>query len=57
MYKIHNPETFRKNVTSKLNEFVDDQTICVNLEKCIFNFTIKESAKNKPQDIVQSVVT
>ena len=47
MYKIHNPETFRKNITNKLNDFINDKTVCINLEKGIFNFTIKESTKNK----------
>lgn len=47
MYKISSPESFRKNVKTKLNQFVSDIIICTNLEKGIYNFAIKESEKNK----------
>ena len=47
MYKINNPDTFRKNIRKKLTEFELDEKVAGNLEIGIFNFAIKESTKNK----------
>lgn len=47
MYKITNPEQFRSNICKKLQAIIEDETNTVNLEKGIFNYTIKESNTKK----------
>ena len=47
MYKITNPEQFRSNICKKLQFIIEDETNTVNLEKGIFNYTIKESNTKK----------
>ena len=49
MNKIDNPDKFRQNVRSKLNKLIDieDHKIAINLEKAIYNYTIKESTQRK----------
>jgi transcription elongation factor S-II len=47
MYKIDNPETFRKNITGKFRVFVDDEKASLNLEKGVFNYAIKEATSKK----------
>lgn len=47
MRKITNPEEFRNNVKSKLNEIIKNDKFSSNLEKGIYNYTIKESANKK----------
>lgn len=49
MYKIDNPEEFRQNVRDKLNAIVNisDHKIAINLEKAIYNYTIKEATQRK----------
>ena len=44
--KIENPEKFRSNIRMKLNEILQNDKNCVNLEKGIFNFALNE-AKNR----------
>jgi transcription elongation factor S-II len=44
--KIENPEKFRSNIRMKLNEILQNDKICINLEKGIFNFALNE-AKNR----------
>lgn len=44
---ITNPETFRKNVVLKLNEIINDESKSVNIEKTIYNFSIKEATNMK----------
>ena len=43
---IENPEKFRKKLRSKLNKYIKNKEKSINLEKGIFNYSIKE-AKNK----------
>jgi len=44
--KIENPDTFRTNIRIKLNEIIQNDKNCNNLEKGIFNFALNE-AKNR----------
>ena len=43
MRVINNPDTFRKNIRSNLNEFVNNEIVSINLEKAIFNYSIRTS--------------
>jgi|TARA_R110001599_G_scaffold218310_1_gene416609 transcription elongation factor S-II len=43
MRKVENPEEFRTNVRKALIKFIDNEKICSNLEKGIYNFSIKEA--------------
>jgi DNA-directed RNA polymerase subunit M/transcription elongation factor TFIIS len=41
--EIKNPEQFRANVRSKLNEIIQNEKHALNLEKGIYNHSLKES--------------
>lgn len=43
MRTIENPEEFRDNIRKKLKEILKDDSICLNLEKGIYNFSIREA--------------
>jgi len=45
--KINNPITFRENIVKKLNHKVKDAKKSINLEKAIFNYSLKEADNNK----------
>jgi DNA-directed RNA polymerase subunit M/transcription elongation factor TFIIS len=45
--KIENPETFRSNIISKIDEIIKDNKISRNIERGVFNFTLKESTTKK----------
>ena len=45
--KIENPELFRANVSNKLNEILKNEKNSQNLEKGIFNYTLKEAENKK----------
>ena len=47
MSKITNPELFRKNVSDKFSLILEDGPKSINLEKGIYNYTIKESESKK----------
>lgn len=47
MSKITNPELFRQNVSSKIEIILEDKTMSINLEKGIYNYTIKEAESKK----------
>jgi DNA-directed RNA polymerase subunit M/transcription elongation factor TFIIS len=47
MHKITNPEIFRKNVSKKINEILEDDKQSINLEKGVFNYAIKEAGSRK----------
>lgn len=47
MYKISNPDVFRKNVQTKIMPLVQDDTLSANLEKAIYNYSIKEANNRK----------
>jgi transcription elongation factor S-II len=50
-HKITNPDTFRANIRTKLEEIIgpisDDPYMYLNLEKGIFNYAIKEATQRK----------
>ena len=39
--KINDPDAFRENVVNKLNTILNNKKICENLEKGIYNYTLK----------------
>ena len=45
--KINNPTTFRENIVKKLNYKINDDKKSINLEKAIFNYSLKEADNNK----------
>ena len=45
--KIENPELFRENIRKKLNVILENEKNSINLEKGIFNFTLKEADRYK----------
>lgn len=45
--KIDNPDVFRENIQKLLSDKFNDKKHGVNLEKGIFNFTLKESDQRK----------
>lgn len=47
MYKISNPPLFRSKVLEKINIVLGEETLSINLEKGIFNYTIKEANAKK----------
>lgn len=47
MCEISNPESFRNNVRANMNLFIKDIDISTNLEKGIFNWSLKEATARK----------
>ena len=47
MYKIENPDNFRANIRQKINDKFNNEKASVNLEKGIFNYTLKEAEQRK----------
>jgi transcription elongation factor S-II len=47
MLSISNPDKFRENVRSKLAPILGDDTMSINLEKGIYNYSIKEANLKK----------
>jgi transcription elongation factor S-II len=47
MRVIENPEKFRNNVRNKLNELIQNENHSKNLEKGIYNWSLKESTQRK----------
>ena len=45
--KIADSETFRVNIKSKLNGIIGNEKMASNLEKGIFNYSLKESNNRK----------
>jgi len=45
--KIDNPELFRNNIRKKIIEIIENEKNTVNLEKGIFNYTLKEAERRK----------
>lgn len=44
---MQNPAVFRKNFQAKFNDILDNDSIATNLEKAIYNYTIKEANQRK----------
>jgi len=47
MHKVNNPETFRKNIRTKLNLLIENEKKSNNLEIGIFNYSLKEANSRK----------
>ena len=45
--KITDPETFRFNMKTKLNNIIENEKFASNMEKGIFNYSLKESNNKK----------
>jgi len=45
--KIENPELFRENIKKKLNNIIKNENKTSNLEKGIFNYSLKEADQRK----------
>ena len=45
--KILQPETFRFNIKNKLNDIIGNAKMATNMEKGIFNYSLKESNNKK----------
>jgi transcription elongation factor S-II len=45
--KIENPELFRSNIRKKIDEYLENEKHTLNLEKGIFNYTLKEADQRK----------
>ena len=45
MRKIENPQEFRNNIVVKLNELLNDEESCKNLEKGIYNYSLDHATK------------
>ena len=45
--KIDNPELFRSNIRSRLNEILKNEKNSSNLEKGVFNYSLKEAEHRK----------
>jgi len=45
--KIENPEKFRDNIRAKLNNILNNEKNSINLEKGIYNYTVKEATSKK----------
>ena len=47
MSKVDNPESFRKNIRSKLQQLLENETKSNNLEKGVYNYSLKEATNRK----------
>jgi len=45
--KIANPDQFRINIRSKLDKILNNENYAMNLEKGIYNYSLKEAANRK----------
>jgi transcription elongation factor S-II len=47
LLKVENPELFRNNIRNKINNILENEKKSINLEKGIFNFSLKEADRYK----------
>jgi transcription elongation factor S-II len=47
MPTIENPSVFRKNICDKLIPIIGDELLCINLEKGVFNYALKEGTSQR----------
>ena len=47
MRYISNPTEFRKNISQKLNEILEEEVLSINIERGVFNYSIKEAKSKK----------
>jgi transcription elongation factor S-II len=44
MRKIDNPKEFRRNIAMKMTSLIEDENICINLEKGIYNYCLDHAS-------------
>jgi hypothetical protein len=47
MLNIANPTEFRNNISQRLNLLLDDDVLCINVERGVFNYSLKEASSKK----------
>lgn len=47
MRSIENPTEFRENITKKFNNIIDDEILSINIEKGVFNYSLKEASSKR----------
>jgi transcription elongation factor S-II len=47
MRKIDNPDNFRANIRSKINDKLENETKSKNLERGVFNYALKEASNRR----------
>ena len=47
MRTVENPDILRKNIRAKFQIFLEDEKDCINLEKGVFNYALKEAENRK----------
>jgi len=47
MRTVENPDILRNNIRAKFQIFLEDEKDCINLEKGVFNYALKESDNRK----------
>ena len=47
MRQVSNPEEFRTKISTILNHVINNENLSVNLEKGIYNYTLRESNQRK----------
>ena len=47
MRKIDNPDNFRANIRSKINDTLENETKSKNLERGVFNYALKEASNRR----------
>jgi hypothetical protein len=47
LLKVANPELFRSNIRKKIESILENEKNSINLEKGIFNYTLKEAEQRK----------
>ena len=45
--KVNNPDKFRSNIVKKITALVGDEKKAKNIEKSVFNYSIRESKNRK----------
>ena len=48
---IVNPKEFRSNIIKHIDNFVNDSILSTNLEKAVFNYSIKEGTKKDSEKV------
>jgi hypothetical protein len=51
MRTVSNSNTFRKNIVLKLNNMIQDNPMATNLEKGVFNYSLK---KAEERDVIKN---
>ena len=47
MREISNPSEFRANISQKLNKIVEDEVLSINIERGVFNYSLKEASTKR----------